>query len=36
VTQAEEFEQLRLELLTALAPTGRYLPAFLFPPPTQS
>jgi DNA-binding transcriptional ArsR family regulator len=26
----------RLELLTALAPTGRYLPAFLFPPPTQS
>jgi DNA-binding transcriptional ArsR family regulator len=27
---------MRLELLTALAPTGRYLPAFLFPPPTQS
>jgi DNA-binding transcriptional ArsR family regulator len=27
---------LRLELLTALAPTGRYLPAFLFPPSTQS
>jgi Helix-turn-helix domain/Family of unknown function (DUF5937) len=26
---------LRLELLFALAPTGRYLPAFLFPPPTQ-
>jgi DNA-binding transcriptional ArsR family regulator len=26
---------LRLELLTALAPTGRYLPAFLFPPSTQ-
>jgi hypothetical protein len=26
----------RLELLIALAPTGRYLPAFLFPPPTQS
>jgi DNA-binding transcriptional ArsR family regulator len=26
---------LRLELLTALAPTGRYLPAFLLPPPTQ-
>ena len=26
---------LRLELLTALAPTGRYLPAFLFPPPTR-
>jgi len=25
----------RLELLTALAPTGRFLPAFLFPPPTQ-
>jgi DNA-binding transcriptional ArsR family regulator len=25
---------LRLELLTALAPTGRYLPAFLLPPPT--
>jgi hypothetical protein len=25
---------LRLELLTALAPTGRYLPAFLFPPPS--
>jgi DNA-binding transcriptional ArsR family regulator len=24
-----------MELLTALAPTGRYLPAFLFPPPTQ-
>ena len=28
-------EGLRLELLTALAPTGRYLPEFLFPPPTQ-
>jgi hypothetical protein len=26
---------LRLELLAALAPTGRYLPAFLLPPPTQ-
>jgi DNA-binding transcriptional ArsR family regulator len=26
---------LRLELLAALAPTGRYLPAFLFPPSTQ-
>ena len=26
---------LRLELLTALAPTGRYLPAFLLPPPTR-
>ncbi|HEV2893499.1 MAG TPA: DUF5937 family protein, partial [Actinomycetota bacterium] len=26
---------LRLELLTALTPTGRYLPAFLFPPPAQ-
>src|SRR5829696_3777482 len=26
---------LRLELLTALAPTGRYLPSFLFPPSTQ-
>jgi DNA-binding MarR family transcriptional regulator len=26
---------LRLELLFALAPTGRYLPAFLFPPSTQ-
>lgn len=26
---------LRLDLLTALAPTGRYLPAFLFPPSTQ-
>jgi hypothetical protein len=26
---------LRLELLTALAPTGRYLPDFLFPPPTE-
>jgi DNA-binding transcriptional ArsR family regulator len=25
---------LQLELLTALAPTGRYLPAFLFPPPS--
>ena len=25
----------RLELLTALAPTGRYLPSFLFPPLTQ-
>jgi DNA-binding transcriptional ArsR family regulator len=25
----------RLELLTALAPTGRYLPSFLFPPSTQ-
>jgi DNA-binding transcriptional ArsR family regulator len=25
---------LRLDLLTALAPTGRYLPAFLLPPPT--
>jgi DNA-binding transcriptional ArsR family regulator len=25
---------LRLELLTALAPTSRYLPAFLFPPPS--
>jgi DNA-binding transcriptional ArsR family regulator len=24
-----------LELLCALAPAGRYLPAFLFPPPTQ-
>ena len=28
-------EGLRLELLFALAPTGRYLPEFLFPPPTQ-
>jgi DNA-binding transcriptional ArsR family regulator len=28
-------DRLRLELLTALAPTGRYLPAFLLPPPTQ-
>jgi DNA-binding transcriptional ArsR family regulator len=28
-------EGLGLELLTALAPTGRYLPEFLFPPPTQ-
>ena len=26
---------LRLDLLAALAPTGRYLPAFLFPPPTR-
>jgi hypothetical protein len=26
---------LRMELLFALAPTGRYLPAFLLPPPTQ-
>jgi DNA-binding transcriptional ArsR family regulator len=26
---------LRLELLTALAPTGRYLPDFLFAPPTE-
>jgi DNA-binding transcriptional ArsR family regulator len=26
---------LRLELLTALAPTGRYLPDFLVPPPTE-
>src|SRR5215208_7629804 len=26
---------LRLELLFVLAPTGRYLPAFLFPPATQ-
>jgi hypothetical protein len=26
---------LRLELLAALAPTGRYLPDFLFPPPTE-
>jgi DNA-binding transcriptional ArsR family regulator len=26
--------ELRLDLLTALAPTGRYLPAFLLPPPT--
>ena len=26
---------LRLELLAALAPTGRYLPAFLFPPSTR-
>jgi hypothetical protein len=26
---------LGLDLLAALAPTGRYLPAFLFPPPTQ-
>lgn len=25
---------LRLELLTALAPTGRYLPSFLLPPPS--
>jgi DNA-binding transcriptional ArsR family regulator len=25
---------LRLELLTALAPTGRYMPAFMMPPPT--
>jgi hypothetical protein len=28
-------EGLRLELLFALASTGRYLPAFLLPPPTQ-
>ena len=28
-------EGLRLELLFALTPTGRYLPGFLFPPPTQ-
>jgi DNA-binding transcriptional ArsR family regulator len=26
---------LRLDLLTALAPTGRYLPDFLLPPPTE-
>jgi Family of unknown function (DUF5937) len=26
---------LRLDLLAALAPTGRYLPAFLFPPSTR-
>jgi DNA-binding transcriptional ArsR family regulator len=26
---------LRLDLLTALAPTGRYLPAILLPPPTE-
>jgi DNA-binding transcriptional ArsR family regulator len=26
--------ELRLDLLIALAPTGRYLPAFLLPPPT--
>ena len=28
-------DRLGQELLFALAPTGRYLPAFLFPPPTQ-
>jgi hypothetical protein len=31
----QRLDGLRLELLFALAPTGRYLPAFLFPPPTQ-
>jgi DNA-binding transcriptional ArsR family regulator len=30
----ERVRRLRLDLLTALAPTGRYLPAFLLPPPT--
>jgi DNA-binding transcriptional ArsR family regulator len=32
----ERLRGLRLDLLTALAPTGRYLPAFLLPPPTES
>jgi DNA-binding transcriptional ArsR family regulator len=31
----ERLRGLRLDLLTALAPTGRYLPAFLLPPPTE-
>jgi DNA-binding transcriptional ArsR family regulator len=34
-TVRPQLDGLGLELLTALAPTGRYLPAFLFPPPTQ-
>ena len=34
-TVRPQLDGLRLELLCALAPTGRYLPAFLLPPPTQ-
>jgi DNA-binding transcriptional ArsR family regulator len=34
-TVRPRLDGLRLELLFALAPTGRYLPAFLFPAPTR-
>ena len=34
-TVRPRLDRLRLDLLFALAPTGRYLPAFLFPPATQ-
>jgi DNA-binding transcriptional ArsR family regulator len=34
-TMRPQLDGLRLDLLAALAPTGRYLPAFLFPPSTR-